>query len=492
MRIEQFGHYINGHWREPRSGRYFDSEEPARMATWYRAARGDSGDVDLAVTAARRAFDDPDWRGMLPARRGRLLRGLASAIEHNATELATLEARDNGKLVREMRSQMRALPDYIHYYAGLADKLRGDLIQGVAPDTLNYTVREPLGVVAAITAWNSPLFLAAMKLAPALATGNTVVLKPSEYTSRTSLLLGKLCIDAGFPPGAVNVVTGFGDEVGAPLVTHPAVAKIAFTGSTQTGLAISAQAGSRRTSLELGGKSPNIVFADADLDSAVAGITAGVFAAAGQMCTSGSRLLVHDAVYDELVERIIRRANRIRVGDPSAPDTELGPLISRAQFQRVTSYIDQGVRDGAVLAAGGAHPDAPAVGYFVNPTVLTRVDNAMAVAREEVFGPVLSVIRFASTEEAIAIANDTNFGLAAGVWTRDLALAHRMSAELNAGIVWVNTYRNESALSPFGGFQDSGTGKENGTEAILEYTRLKSVWVNYADSPVADPFTYPA
>lgn len=489
--LKRHNHFIGGEWVAPSGGEYLTSENPATGEDWYEFARGTTADVDRAVAAAAEAFEA--WKRVSPTERGRMLFHFADIVESHADELAEIEARDNGKLLREMRAQMRSLPDYFRFYAGLADKVRGDLIQGVAPHALNYTLREPIGVVAAITAWNSPLYLAAMKLAPALAMGNTVVVKPSEFTSAATLKLASYFTEAGFPAGVVNALSGRGREIGDHLVDHPSVAKVAFTGSTPIGKRIAARAGDRliKVSLELGGKSPNIVFPDANLDNVATGVVAGVFAAAGQMCTSGSRLFVHEDVHDELVAKVIERARQIRIGDPLERDTELGPLVNERQRDHVEACIAEGVAQGATLAYGGARPAGQEQGYYLEPTVLTEVTNDMSVAQTEIFGPVVSVIRFSSEADLVREANATPFGLAAGIWTRDIFRAHRIAAEIDAGIVWVNTYRNESALSPFGGFKDSGVGKENGTEAILEYSRVKSVWVNYDEGELADPFTYP-
>ncbi len=485
--------FINGAWVEPVEGSYFSSENPATGEAWYEAARATGPDVSAAISAAHAAFTTGPWSTTLPTERGRLLYRVADVLAAHAEELAEIEARDNGKLLREMRAQMRSLPDYFRFYAGLADKVRGDHIQGVAQNALNYTIREPLGVVVAITAWNSPLYLAAMKLAPALAMGNTVVVKPSEFTSAATLKVASYFTEAGFPPGVVNAISGRGREIGDQLVDDPRVAKIAFTGSTPVGRRIAARAGERlaKVSLELGGKSPSIVFPDADLDNVATGVVAGVFAAAGQMCTSGSRLFVHASVHDEVVARVVRRASAIRIGNPLESATELGPLVNGGQHAHVTACIAQGVAEGAKVAFGGARPSGFDRGWYLQPTVLTGVHNDMSVARTEIFGPVLSVIPFETEEEVVRLANDTEFGLAAGIWTSNLARAHRVAAALDAGIVWVNTYRNESAQSPFGGFKQSGLGKENGTEAVLEYSRLKSVWINYDEGGLADPFTYP-
>ncbi|MGP3534795.1 aldehyde dehydrogenase [Microbacterium sp. RD1] len=485
--------FIDGEWIEPAEASFFPSENPVTGEPWYEAARATAPDVDAAITAAHTAFTRGPWSRTTPTERGQMLSRLADVVASHADELAEIEARDNGKLLREMKAQLRSLPDYFRFYAGLADKVRGDLIQGVARDALNYTLREPLGVVVAITAWNSPLYLAAMKLAPALAMGNTVVLKPSEYTSAASLLLASYFTEAGFPAGVVNAISGHGREIGDLLVDDPRVAKVAFTGSTPVGRRIAGRAGERlaKVSLELGGKSPSIVFPDANFDNVATGVVAGVFAAAGQMCTSGSRLFVHSSVHDEIVARIVERARAITIGDPLESETELGPLVNGAQHAHVTRCIAQGVEEGAVVAFGGTRPDGFDRGWYLEPTVLTGVTNDMSVARTEIFGPVLSVIPFETEEEVLEMANDSEFGLAAGIWTSDLSRAHRMAAALDAGIVWVNTYRNESALSPFGGFKQSGIGKENGIEAILEYSRLKSVWVNYDDGDLADPFSYP-
>lgn len=484
-------HFIGGTWVEPASGEYFESTNPATREVLYRAARGNAADIEKAVAAARKAFEDPRWRDLSQTRRGHLLRRLGDLIAENAEDLARMETQDNGKLLREMRGQLATLPEYYYYYAGLADKIHGDFIPTSDRQVLNYTAREPLGVVGAITPWNSPLTLTSSKLAPALCAGNTVVIKPSEYTSATVLKLAELALEAGFPPGAVNVVTGFGTEAGQALVDHRDLAKISFTGSTATGARIAAATASRfiGSTLELGGKSPNIVFEDANIPNAAMGVVAGIFAAAGQTCIAGSRVFAHRSVYDELLERVTERARTIVIGDPLDEKTELGPLAFEGQRDKVAGYVDLGRGEGARVLTGGRATDGGLGGWFYEPTVLVDVDNSMRVVREEIFGPVLAVMPFDTEEEVVRLANDTEYGLAAGVWTTNLARAHRMAARLDAGTVWVNTYRAMSPMSPRQGFKTSGVGVEHGTETILEYTRLKSVWINTSEEPVADPFT---
>ncbi|MGQ7788235.1 aldehyde dehydrogenase [Nesterenkonia sp. K-15-9-6] len=487
---ERHGHFIGGEQVDPIEGGYFESRNPATLEILYEAARGTAADVDRAVRAAHATYSDQRWRDLSQTRRGHLLRRLGDLIAENADELARYESLDNGKLLREMRGQMGSLPEYLYYYAGLADKIQGDQIPTSSPLMLNYTMREPLGVVGAITPWNSPLTLTTSKLAPALAAGNTLVIKPSEHTTRSILRLAELALEAGFPAGAVNVVSGFGAEAGQPLVDHLTIAKVSFTGSTATGSAIGASAGSRfiGCTLELGGKSPNIVFDDADVSNAAMGVVAGIFAAAGQTCIAGSRVFAHRSVYDELLEKVSERAQSIIIGDPLQDETELGPLAFAAQRDKVASYVEAGVAEGARVHTGGCRPDTQLPGYFYAPTVLTDVTHDMRVVREEIFGPVAAVMPFDTEEEVLRLANDTEFGLAAGVWTRDLARAHRMSRGLDAGTVWVNTYRAMSPTSPRQGFKASGVGVEHGTETIRDYTRLKSVWVNTDEGPVADPF----
>lgn len=489
-RLPRHDHYIAGGWSAPAAGEYFRSVNPATGEPWYEAASGTADDVDRAVAAARAAFEDPRWRDLSQTRRGRLLRALGDLIGENAEELARTETLDNGKLLREMRAQLAGLPEYFHYYAGLADKIHGEVIPGASRELLNYTLREPVGVVGAITPWNSPLLLTATKLAPALAAGNTVVVKPSEHTSASLLTLAPLFEQAGFPPGVVNVVTGFGAAAGGPLTEHPDVAKVTFTGSTETGRRIARTCADRLIgcTLELGGKSPNIVFPDADLDSAAMGVIAGIFAAAGQTCVAGSRVLVHRDVYDEVLERVTARAATIRIGDPLADTTELGPLALADQLAKVESYVELGLAEGGKVVCGGARPETELGGYFYSPTVFTGTDNAMRICQEEIFGPVATVMPFSSEDEAVAIANDSPYGLAAGIWTRDLNRTHRMAGRLEAGTIWANTYRSMSPMSPRSGFKGSGMGIEHGTEVIREYTRLKSVWINTSEEPAGDPF----
>ena len=481
---------IDDEWVEARTGDRFVSTNPVTGEPLAEAPRAGTEDVEAAVQAARRAFEEGPWPQTTPADRARLLRKLGQLIEKRADDLARTQVLENGKLIREMQPQTRMLANFCYYYAGLAETFGGETVPISVPNVVNYTVREPIGVVAAITPWNSPLGLLIWKLCPALATGNTVVIKPSEVTPAATLELAGLFVEAGFPSGVVNVVTGEGDT-GEALVAHPGVDKIAFTGSTETGKAIARSAADHlaRVSLELGGKSPNIVFADADLDNAVNGVVAGIFAATGQTCMAGSRLLIEDGIYDEFAARLVERAKNVRLGDPLDPETEMGTVAFKGQYEKVLRYVEIGKEEGARLLYGGAPSDDPALskGLFVLPTVFGDVTNDMRIAREEIFGPVACLLRFGDEEEATRIANDTEYGLAAGVWTSNVARAHRMVGRLRAGTVWVNTYRKSNYATPFGGFKQSGLGRENGVEVMREYTEVKSVWIDTGGT-IADPF----
>jgi aldehyde dehydrogenase (NAD+) len=477
-REREFRMLVDGAWVAAESGEMFSCVDPYTEERWGRVPLAGPADVDRAVRAARRAFDSDGWRETSAEHRSELLRGLARLIEENAEPLAYRQIRENGKLVSEMLPNAHVVASDCYFFAGLAETLHGHSVPVGAPNFVGYTLREPIGVVAAITPWNTPLGLLGWKLFPALAAGNTVVVKPSEVTPTSTLLFAELVVEAGFPAGVVNVVTGYGDPTGSALVTHPGVDKIAFTGSTATGRAIARAAAERnaRVSLELGGKSPNVIFADADLDNAVNGVMAGVFAATGQTCMAGSRVLIESGVYDEFAALLVERSRKIRPGDPMDPETQLGPLASRAQLEKVLSYLELGKQEGLTLLAGGGRPDRR--GFFVEPTVFGDVDNSSRVAREEIFGPVVCLLRFDGEEEAVEIANDTPYGLAAGVWTENVRRAHRIVGRLRAGTVWVNNYRVVGHGLPFGGFKASGLGRELGVEALHAYTEVKSVWID--------------
>lgn len=489
--VETWSLYVDGQWKPAVGGSYFDSIDPFTGEVWSRVPSATAEDVDVAVRAAHRAFTSGPWAEMTPTQRGRLLYRLGDLVAANAEKLGELEVRDNGKLLAEMLGQMRYLPEWFYYYGGLADKVEGSVTPAERPGMMHYIRYEPIGVVAAISPWNSPLVLTVWKLAPALAAGNTVVVKPSEYSSASMLYLAKLFDEAGFPPGVINVITGVGKETGEALVNHPLVERIAFTGGEAGGRAVyqAAAKAFKRVSLELGGKSPNIVFDDANLDDAVKGAVAGIFAAAGQTCMAGSRLLVQDSIHDQFVERLIEFASTAKLGDPLLGDTDIGPIATQPQFEKILDYIRIAKSEGANCVLGGerAIGDTLSGGLFVKPTIFTGVNNRMRIAQEEVFGPVLSIIRFSTEDEAVEIANDTPYGLAAGVWTQDLARAVNLPARLKAGTVWVNAYRVVSYLAPFGGFKNSGIGRENGKEAIREYLEAKSVFLN-TNRGVPSPF----
>ena len=472
--------WIGNEWVDAHSGATFQDVNPATGEVLAEVAEGDAQDVDRAVAGAREALYSKPWRGMNPHKRSLLLWKLADLIEANADELGELETRDNGKPYFESRKvDLPSVVANFRYFAGMADKLQGDTIPVPGP-FLNYTLREPVGVVGAIIPWNFPLSMVAWKAAPALACGNTIVIKPAEETPLSALRFGELAAEAGFPPGVINVVPGYGETAGAALVRHPDVDAISFTGSTEVGKIVMREAAEtvKKVSLELGGKSPNVVFADADLKAAIRGANTGIFYGKGEVCAAGSRILVESSVYEEFIAGLGARAESATVGDPMDEGTRIGAIVSEAQLERVVGYIEAGKAEGARLVAGGDRIQVNGRGNFVQATVFADVDPAMTIAREEIFGPVASVIPFDDVDDAIAKANDTIYGLAAGVWTRDIGKAHRLARDIRAGTVWINTYNQYASASPFGGFKQSGFGRDLGFQAALEkYTELKSVWV---------------
>jgi acyl-CoA reductase-like NAD-dependent aldehyde dehydrogenase len=486
--VHEYGNFVAGD--EVKAGtRSFLSHNPTTGKVWGRFVDSTAAEVATAVEAAHQAFKGP-WAALSPTRRGRLLMVWGAKIVAEADRIAALETGQNGKLFAEMRAQLRTAEDWLVYFGGMADKVEGSVIPLDRTSVFNYTLREPLGVVAVIVPWNSPTFLTIMGIAPALAAGNTVVIKPSEVTSASAIELAKLAVEAGIPPGVVNVVTGL-RETGEALVAHPRVRKINFTGSDAGGRPIASAAGKRLVScvLELGGKSPNIVFADADLDRAEAGVLAGIFAAAGQTCVAGSRAFIQRPVYDEMVQRLAARAASIRVGDPMLAETQMGPVATAAQLAKDEGMVKKAIAEGAEVLHGGERLSLPQFpgGFFYAPTILHRLSAENSLLRDEVFGPVLAVLPFDDEDEVVEAANSTEFGLASGVWTRDLRRAHMMARRLEAGTVWINTYRAMAFNSPFGGYKDSGIGRQNGIDTILQYTQTKSVWCELSEE-VQDPF----
>ena len=480
--------FIDGKWVDAESGKTFTTPNPATGATLAEVAEGDKADIDKAVAAARRAFEGK-WSKVSARDRGRMLYKLSQLIEAKIPELAALETADNGKPIKETSYvDLPQVVENFEYFAGWATKIEGETIP-VPGQMFNYTLREPVGVCGQIIPWNFPLLMAAWKLAPALAAGNTVVLKPAEQTPVGAMELASLIQEAGFPDGVVYVVPGYGETAGAALASHPVIDKVAFTGSTEVGKIIARTAADNLTkvSLELGGKAPNIVFADADIEQAVNGAMMGIFFNQGQVCCAGSRLFLDARVKDEFLDRFKERAGRVKVGDPMDKNTQMGPQVSEEQLNRIKGYVDVAKEEGAQVLSGGCPPQLEGdfqKGFFFQPTIFGDVKNSMRVAQEEIFGPVVSVITFDDEEDLIKQANEVVYGLSAGIWTKDITRAHRFAKSVKAGTVWINTYNMFNAASPFGGYKQSGYGREMGKHALEMYTHIKSVWVDLSGKPI--------
>ena len=480
--------FIDGKWVDAESGKTFTTPNPATGNTLAEVAEGDKADIDKAVEAARRAFEGA-WSKVSARDRGRMMYKLSQLIEAKIPELAAIETSDNGKPIKETTYvDLPQVVENFEYFAGWATKIEGETIP-VPGQMFNYTLREPVGVCGQIIPWNFPLLMAAWKLAPALAAGNTIVLKPAEQTPVGAMELASLIQEAGFPDGVVNIVPGYGETAGAALAAHPDIDKVAFTGSTEVGKIVAKAAADNLTkvSLELGGKAPNIVFADADMDQAVNGAMMGIFFNQGQVCCAGSRLFIDARVKDEFLERFQERAGRVKVGDPSDMNTQMGPQVSEEQLNRIKGYVDIAKGEGATVLSGGCPPQLEGdfqKGYFFQPTIFGEVKNTMRVAQEEIFGPVVSVITFENEDDLIKQANEVVYGLSAGIWTKDITRAHRFAKAVKAGVVWINTYNMFNAASPFGGYKQSGYGREMGKHALEMYTHVKSVWVDLSGKPI--------
>lgn len=486
--ITNYDMLINGNWVQASDNAVFESKDPSTNETWCTIPAATADDVNAAVMAASAALDGP-WGQMTPSERGKCLMRLADLLAQNSEQIGRIETKDTGKMFKETRWQAQYIAEYLRFYGGAADKIHGETLPIDKPDMFVFTQREPIGVVAAIVPWNSQMFLSAVKIGPALATGNTIILKASEHASAPLLEFGKLIAQAGIPDGVVNIVTGFADPCGTTLTTHPEVAKIAFTGGPAAARHVIRNSAENfaEVSLELGGKSPFIVFDDANLESAVNGCVAGIFGATGQSCVAGSRLYLHESIADKFLDRLINIARGIKIGDPQADDTEMGPLCTAGQLDMIQAQISKAQKQGGKLLTGGNIPEG-FDGLFFEPTIIECPDKSMDIIKTELFGPVLAVQRFSSEAEVLSLANETDYGLAAGIFTQNAARALRMSRRIKAGIVWVNTYRAISPIAEFGGLKQSGYGRESGFQALWDYTRPKTVWMNMSDEPLANPF----
>jgi aldehyde dehydrogenase (NAD+) len=487
--VSTFEMLIDGQWRKASDGSFFGSINPVDSKVWAHIPEATPRDVDDAVEAAGRAFHHGPWSIMTPTERGKCLRTLGDLLADKSEELGAIETRDTGKMFKETRWQAKYIAEYFHFYGGCADKISGETLPIDKPDVFVFTNREPLGVIAAIVPWNSQLFLAAVKIAPALAAGNTIVLKASEHASAALLAFGRLICEAGIPDGVVNIITGHGDPCGKALTSHPKVARISFTGGAVSAKQIIHNSAENfaEVSLELGGKSPFIVFDDADLESAVNGSIGGIFGASGQSCVAGSRLYLHEDIADEFLERLTAAASAVKIGDPMLEDTEMGPLCTADQLDHIEQQVALAEREGATIRSGGRRPQGMA-GQFYEPTIIECPRQDLTIVDTELFGPVVSVLRFRDEDEVLAYANDSKHGLAAGIFTRDSARSLRMAKKIKAGIVWVNTYRMISPIAEFGGMKQSGYGRESGFQAIYDYTRPKTIWMNTSSEPLGNMF----